>query len=341
MDNETCPALMGTPGDGEQSACVYPYSHSAIGVTTGTGVATYRSTNFNRMVMQRPLWVRWLLEHGYNVIQCDLDIVWLNDPQPALRAAKVQITKGGAVIRAMLPGVKSAKDDYANGAMYRAYGNGNVNSNEMSEAAPDLLFQSEQAYGLNGGFYFARPTKATLAFFNAWVERLTVMITMPSFEEQHALNSAILRMRRNNSADMRLLHSHLPSRAFPNGKIWWTYPVCAVCVCMRVHASCSLCSLYCAFFSRLVAARGRQARRLPRPLELEQTAEEEPHGERSSLVPHERRQAMHGRLRPDGLIVPQIMRAGHVFSARLDDDAHEDLRQPQQGGRLSGEEARR
>ena len=61
MDNETCPALMGTPGDGEQSACVYPYSHSAIGVTTGTGVATYRSTNFNRMVMQRPLWVRWLL----------------------------------------------------------------------------------------------------------------------------------------------------------------------------------------------------------------------------------------------------------------------------------------
>ena len=262
MDNETCPALMGTPGDGEQSACVYPYSHSAIGVTTGTGVATYRSTNFNRMVMQRPLWVRWLLEHGYNVIQCDLDIVWLNDPQPALRAAKVQITKGGAVIRAMLPGVKSAKDDYANGAMYRAYGNGNVNSNEMSEAAPDLLFQSEQAYGLNGGFYFARPTKATLAFFNAWVERLTVMITMPSFEEQHALNSAILRMRRNNSADMRLLHSHLPSRAFPNGKIWWTYPVCArVCLhaCPCCHLLLSLLTLLRLFLSSCCSTRPTSA----------------------------------------------------------------------------------
>ena len=112
---------------------------------------------------------------------------------------------------------------------------------------------------------------------------------------------------------------------------------------MRVHAaiSCSLCSLYFAFFSRLVAARGRQARRLPRPLELEQAAEEEPHGTRSPMVPHERRQAMHGRFRPDGLLVPQVMRAGHVLSAGLDDDAHEDLRQPQQGGRLSGEEARR
>ena len=56
---------MGKPGHGEQSVCVYPYSRSATGVTSGDGVATYRSVDFNRMVMQRPLWVRWLLTQGY------------------------------------------------------------------------------------------------------------------------------------------------------------------------------------------------------------------------------------------------------------------------------------
>ena len=86
---------------------------------------------------------------------------------------------------------------------------------------PDLLFQSEQAYGLNGGFYYARPTNRTLTFYAYWLERLKAMVSLPSFEEQHALNSALLRMKRTPGA---LLYDALPEEAFPNGKIWWSYP---------------------------------------------------------------------------------------------------------------------
>ena len=82
MDNATCPTLMGAPGDGEQSACVYPYARSAIGVTSSLKVATYRSMNFNRVVMQRPLWVKWLLEQGYMALHvarlCRLSLLGSN-----------------------------------------------------------------------------------------------------------------------------------------------------------------------------------------------------------------------------------------------------------------------
>ena len=36
------------------------------------------------MVMQRPLWIHWLLGEGYAVLNCDLDVVWLRDPLPPL-----------------------------------------------------------------------------------------------------------------------------------------------------------------------------------------------------------------------------------------------------------------
>ena len=189
MDNETCPLLMGQPGLGEQSACVYPYQSATGSVAASTspnGIAVYRSVAFNRMVMQRPLWVRWLLEQGYSVIQCDLDIVWVHDPQPLLRDLRVWKP----------PPRKS----------------------DLPQ--PDMLFQSEQAYGLNGGFYFARPTNRTLAFFSAWLERLTAMVGTPSFEEQHALNSAMHAIKKTS----QLVIDVLPERLFPNGKIWWSYP---------------------------------------------------------------------------------------------------------------------
>jgi hypothetical protein len=182
MDNGTCPAL----GVGDPTACVYPYSRSSNAVTSSKGVATYRSVDFNRMVMQRPLWIRWLLRQGYSVIQCDLDIVWLRDPQPLLHSMRSRRCEG---------------------------------------CMPDLVFQSEQAYGLNGGFYFARPTNATLTFYDYWLERLSAMISMPSFEEQHALNSALQRMKKTSAgAGRRLIYEQLHDIQFPNGKIWWSYP---------------------------------------------------------------------------------------------------------------------
>ena len=62
-----------------------------------------------------------------------------------------------------------------------------------------------------------------MAFFSAWIERLTAMISLPTFEEQHALNSALRRVKTFPDA-YRLRHASLTSEQFPNGKIWWSYP---------------------------------------------------------------------------------------------------------------------
>ena len=79
--------------------------------------SAYNSLHFWRLVIQRPLWIMWMLQEGYSVLQCDVDIVFLHNPFPALEAPKM-----------------------------RRF---------------DALFQSEQVYGINCGFYFVRPTNAT------------------------------------------------------------------------------------------------------------------------------------------------------------------------------------
>ena len=213
MDNSTCPALMGSPGLGEQSACVYPYGATAV--TSQQGVAVYRSVAFNRMVMQRPLWVRFLLQRGYSVVQCDLDIVWLHDPQPLFRDGRV-------VLR---PGVQPTMLSAANADAFekRFPRRQHRGIQYWHNDKIDMAFQSEQAYGLNGGFYFARPTNNTITFFDDWIAQLSAMIGTASFEEQHALNGAMVRVKRTPNRTLNF--ARLAEREFPNGKLWWSYPM--------------------------------------------------------------------------------------------------------------------
>ena len=229
MDNGTCPALMGSPGRGEQSECVFPYGEGG-GVTSQRGVATYRSVAFNRMVMQRPLWVQFLLREGYTVVQCDLDIVWLRDPLPIIRNGIVVYQGGKALLLANESAEALrrtlAEDHLPNMVMGRRLSTRpKVKSEVKSEvkfrsgAVVDMAFQSEQAYGLNGGFYFARPTANTLAFFEDWLNHLQMMINSPNFEEQHALNGAVNRIRR--LPNRSLYFARFAEREFPNGKLWW------------------------------------------------------------------------------------------------------------------------
>lgn len=213
--------------------------------------------------MQRPLWVRWLLMQGYSVVQCDLDIVWLHDPLPLLRNAKlpharmadkllakaaaksgkrhpidydkIRIPTSEHVLSSRYAATAAAEAAEAvaaaeikSGAIKAA----SLEPHNVAAAAgharepwrvPDMLFQSEQAYGLNGGFYFARPTNNTLTFYAEWVRRLSEMIASPSFEEQHALNSALRRVKAGGcTGGCTLMYDHLHERQFPNGKIWWS-----------------------------------------------------------------------------------------------------------------------
>ena len=211
MDNETCPELMRTSGHGEQSACVYPYANE--GVTSQRGVAIYRSVAFNRMVMQRPLWVHFLLQQGHHILQCDLDIAWLKDPMPLLRHGRV-------VSRPRLGDTYISATDVDE--LLRQHPNGLGNAFRVVRDPPDMVFQSEQAYGLNGGFYYARPTANTIAFFDDWLLQLQATVNRPTFEEQHALNGALNRLKRNENRSLKF--ARLSEREFPNGKMWWQYP---------------------------------------------------------------------------------------------------------------------
>ncbi|KAL1498844.1 hypothetical protein AB1Y20_013370 [Prymnesium parvum] len=85
FDNQTCPRLSQPFGLRGSTTCTFPYSHKPL---TETGIARYRSLEFNRMVMQRPLWVLHWLRSGYEVLQVDLDVSWLADPQPLFRSAR-------------------------------------------------------------------------------------------------------------------------------------------------------------------------------------------------------------------------------------------------------------
>ena len=39
------------------------------------------------LVVQRPLWMRWLLNEGFSVLQCDADVVALLQPEKKSRSA--------------------------------------------------------------------------------------------------------------------------------------------------------------------------------------------------------------------------------------------------------------
>ena len=90
LDNSTCAPIRGGFGLAHASpACVFPYAHRPL-TTQGAascctakiirmvirlvrigslGVASYRTVEFNRMVMQRPMWMRHLLTLGYSVLR--------------------------------------------------------------------------------------------------------------------------------------------------------------------------------------------------------------------------------------------------------------------------------
>ena len=171
MDNATCPALHDAMGEATGAACIHPYARLPPAQTApsdATGPAAYRSSRFNWIVMQRPIWVRWFLSRGLTVLQCDLDLVFLHDPLPDLLTGRA-----------------------------------------------DIQFQSEQVYGSNGGFYFARPTAAAFKLFDAWLGVLAATAGTRGFEEQHALNGALPSARGHTSK--------LNETRYPNGKIWWQY----------------------------------------------------------------------------------------------------------------------
>ena len=119
LDMETCGALKARGFATAPDSCVEPYRFRPLSDEAHKNESSkYGSPHFWRLVIQRPLWVQWLMQEGYSVLQCDVDIVWLHNPLTLFEQPAMQ--------------------------QYSA------------------LYQSEQVYGMNCGFYFMRPDQAAL-----------------------------------------------------------------------------------------------------------------------------------------------------------------------------------
>ena len=226
LDNATCAELgRDDPGPPHRTAtfCVQVAQHTP-------GLAKYRSASFNAMVILRPMWTRHLLQLGLTVLQCDLDVVWIRDPQSLLRSLVVARSSPNASVRvhpiATIPTPRAIDASR------------NIRSRSSPAGAgmhiPDALFQSEQAHGLNAGFYLMRPTAAAIALLRAWIEQIAAS-TVGGLEEQHELNRALGRLKLRGTS---LLYGALHDEQFPNGKIWWTYTwLASKQVAFVVHAN--------------------------------------------------------------------------------------------------------
>ena len=184
LDSSTCGLLQTPFGLANPVSCVHPYDGygaASRNESSSGAAAGYRSSGFNGIMLHRVAWNLLLLEQGYSVLHCDLDIVWLHDPRPVLQSPRHQKI--------------------------------------------DLLIQSEQVYGYNGGFYLARARTSTRVGVRAWMADLVhTWETDPrKFEEQHLLVKMITHARKRrhglNMTSAKLNHSE-----FPNGKIWLNYP---------------------------------------------------------------------------------------------------------------------
>ena len=231
--NETCGRLArdGFVREGSH-ACVSPYRDRPLAPSSRV---KYASIHFWRMVVQRPLWVRWLLTRGYSVLQCDVDTVWLQDPLAYF--ASPAPTPPSSCLAGHVAGLDRPPDGRCAYAL----------------ADADMLVQSEQVYGFNCGFYFLRPTNASIRFIDAWlgdmvgprahnvvhggrmheqfsfVRTINTLARPPSrgrrrhgvvrARDQSALDE--IKLRRGPVPDLRavvLNQSH-----FPNGKVWHQY----------------------------------------------------------------------------------------------------------------------
>ena len=81
LDMETCGALQARGFATARDSCVEPYQFRPLSDEAHKNESfKHGSPHFWRLVIQRPLWVQWMMQQGYSVLQCDVDVVWLHNP---------------------------------------------------------------------------------------------------------------------------------------------------------------------------------------------------------------------------------------------------------------------
>jgi len=219
MDNATCPSLSrggfltsAAEAATAQHACVEPYAMRPL---VGASTAAYGSAPFWRLVVQRPLWIRWLLTQDYTVLQCDVDVVWMNSPLPHLASPRAFAPPKSCSHPASIFGARNIS--------------GQIRWRQKKEyqcphANSTLMVQSELSYGYNCGFYLARPCSSSVAFMDAWMEEMLRPTKEHTMHEQHAMLYTLGHVFSRSShrwleRGMQLVK--LDEQEFPTGKVWY------------------------------------------------------------------------------------------------------------------------
>lgn len=219
MDNATCPELRRTgfvDPIKDRHACVEPYLERPL-VTAAR--EDYGSGGFWRLVVQRPLWIRWLLTKGYGVLQCDVDVVWMRNPLPYLTSMETHSPPKRCAHPASIYGYQNVS---GKGVRWRQ----NAKTFSCAHHNSTLLVQSELGYGYNCGFYLVRPHASSIAFMDAWMEEMLHPTHHGVMHEQHAMlytlgNLHSQTSRRWLSRGMQMVK--LDEVSFPVGKVWYDH----------------------------------------------------------------------------------------------------------------------
>ena len=214
FDNATCHGLSERgflPATDPEHACVEPYARQPL------DAGAYGSPNFWRLVVQRPLWIRWLLTQGYSVLQCDVDIVWLRNPLAYVASRVETVPPRGSKRPPLHYCGNPASLNWTRKFRMRHYPPCHLHN-------ASLILQSEAAYGYNCGFYFIRPSNATVQFMDKWMGEMLHPSMGRAMHEQHAM---LFTLGNTNSKTARgwmgkgMQIVRLDEALFPTGKQWF------------------------------------------------------------------------------------------------------------------------
>ena len=84
MDARVCPGCSEAGFLDSELRCTFPAQTTEMASAASSGQLMVGSASFWQLVIQRITWIRWLLSEGYDVLQCDVDVVWLRDVRTVL-----------------------------------------------------------------------------------------------------------------------------------------------------------------------------------------------------------------------------------------------------------------
>lgn len=183
----------------DPNSCVTVGDQAAIG---SAGASSYGTQQYREIVQTKPVWVRRALDAGLSVVFADADVVWLRNPLPWLKNLDVDI----------------------------------IWQNDALHFAGAAKGETKLRFLPNSGYYYARATTGTSAFFANWLDSIQSNRKLGAGDQAHVL-PALLKTRAETP---RFKFRQLAQSEFPNGGVYFAQKITTTAAGSRpfiVHAN--------------------------------------------------------------------------------------------------------